>query len=1178
MSRLIFQCIALIVLVVMAITGYWEYFEHHQYYETILWNWSNLLLVFWGLVWAAIPTIYLIFASSWTPRSNPNRTYISNPTLRWFFISTLIGLIFYGVCLVSMRWGLYGLWLILLARNTFMLFGLWVFQTLLFLSLGDTVKQLCIPDESRSRQRVWVTLAIWISVQLLLLYVLVVTNLLFPIVSWILCLWWWYLIWKSRKKLNGIWELLCKSIDWLKQLIRSKSTVEKILWWLFVWAILIGFWYIFNGFQLSFMPYTTAWDANHAYMFYPKMWSFNNWIYWFEKSMNISPDLWYMFLTYWFSLFRWTDGIWAVSSDTIVLSLNFWSGIYVLWLGSILVHTFAQFFSRKNIILIVWIVLLLLWLTSGMGAFLVFVDNKTDLWVLSLIIWAIISGFVVLRDLDTENFGTITNRQKKALLLSWFLYAVAALAKPTAMFDVINFAMYLWWILMWSLGVLMIAFLVVWSLTLLEFRGIRDYLPQAWWKWYLWLWALSGMWWLITASRKKIIFGLTVLLIRWGWFAITKIVVTAPYLIGKVVIQDASYTGTEFVKSIFLSKNIDKNTLIAQASEVSLASQCSLSSQWFSSAEELYENLPKASGSAYNEDIVRYVGFWWKWNASDIRRWVQPFNSRWWTWVVPQWCSIVSLNHRDDLKLLCDNHDSLKNFDANTISALVTQVDQKSYHGERLQLIVEAIESGDDTNAVKSRINPILQELLIFVESSTIYKDPVTNDVFLPYKRIIPFNISYNRSLQNLSSYYTDIGIIWLVCLIFSWLGLIYGVIFRKKIVTVSCMVTLVARTLRGLIASGIVWYSIWLIIRSILSCIAFIWSLFEDSDETPLQQILQVLFFAVLGWVLMIQLFLNMARIASQWWNGAFMWYKSSVWKQQILDPSLKPIVKTVTGFDKQDVFDMQFPHYKPFIEAMNEREEGEWWMIAWTYIRYFVKDQSHIKYDAFLTWLGWQLSDNDICNSYLRLVDQKIRYMAIDLNIGTVVQWEGNRSLFDRFFARVNTSTNSIEEEGAISMLIALNQQWYVRYVSSNNIWAKYAFTMPDKLFNGMDGEQLRLFKSRMAVARYFRNDKQLLDSLIQIAQQRVQDGTFVTDIADILGLEIREDLLISLIRANQITQQQIEPLTQYERKALSQYLSFASMQQSDPDQFTQALNQTIQQSINNPNQILSIEIVKN
>lgn len=1164
MSRLIFQGIALVVLILLGVTGYSEYFSYHAYYEKIIGNSQNLLLVFWGVVWAMIPTLWLAFSKKIKPR--------------WLFVSMLIWIIFYGVCLVSMRWWLYGLWLILLSWNVFVLFGLWIIQSVVFLTLGNLCKQYILPDNERSWQRVWVSLVLWIAIQVLIIYVFVLLNILFPIVSRWLFAGWIFLVWKNRNTLYDAWQLVPQTIRTTKELLRSQSLTNKILWWVFILIVVVWFWYIINGFQLSFMPYTTAWDANHAYMFYPKMWSFNNWIYWFETSMNVDPDLWYVFLTYRFSLFRWTDGIWALSSDTIVLSINFWSGIYVLWLWAILTQTVAQYFTKKNIVIAVWILLFLLRLTSGMWAFLVFVDNKTDLWVLTLIIWAIISGFVVLRDLDDWIFEAITPLQKRTLMLSWFLYWIAALAKPTAMFDVINFVMYIWWVLIWPLWIIMVLLLIAWALTILEFRWIKDYIPQIRWKRIVWTWIVSGVWSLITTNKKRIIYGLSVVLIWWGAFVATKLLIKAPHLIWSIILQEQSYWWVELFKKIFLSKRLDSSSLLTQVWTDSLTSQCSLQSQWLSSSQELYADLKRSQWNAYNEDNVRYVWFGRKGNPSDLRREVTPFKWVWRWWVIPDWCSVVSLNNRDDLQILCENHQSIRWFDTAKIVELATQLNPSTYHWWLLQDITQEIQSWDSLEAVRSRVNPQLQELLVFIESWTLYKNPATQEIFLPYKWIIPFNVSYNWSLQNLSSYYTDIGIIRLICLIFSVIWVIYGIVQRNKIVIVSSLVTVAAWVLRGFIASGIVWYSLWIIIWSIISFLWLVGSLFEDDDsQQPVQQIIQVTFFAILWWIFVVQLFINMARIASQWWNGAFMRYKSSVWKQQVLDSSLQPSIKTVTWFDKQDVFDMQFPHYEPFINAMNARDEDEWGFIAWTYIRYFVEDQSHIKYDAFLTWLRRQFSDNNVCNSYLRLEDSKIRYMAIDLNIWTVVQWEGNRSLFDRFFARVNTATNSIEEEGVISMLIALNQQWYVNYLSSNNIWAKYAFTMSDDLFNWLEAEQLRLFKARMAVARYFRNDTQLLDTILQIAQQRIQDATFVTDIADILWIEIREQLLIELIRSNQITQQQIEPLTSYERTALSQYLSFASLQQSNPEQLIRQLTQTVQNSINNPNQILSIEVAK-
>lgn len=61
--------------------------------------------------------------------------------------------------------------------------------------------------------------------------------------------------------------------------------------------------YFLFGFMLSYIPYPTAWDANHAYMFFPKMWAYNAGFYWDEASMFTSLNLWHGYITYWFSLF-----------------------------------------------------------------------------------------------------------------------------------------------------------------------------------------------------------------------------------------------------------------------------------------------------------------------------------------------------------------------------------------------------------------------------------------------------------------------------------------------------------------------------------------------------------------------------------------------------------------------------------------------------------------------------------------------------------------------------------------------------------------------------------------------------------------------------------------------------------------------------------------------------------
>jgi hypothetical protein len=48
--------------------------------------------------------------------------------------------------------------------------------------------------------------------------------------------------------------------------------------------------------------------------------------------------------------------------------------------------------------------------------------------------------------------------------------------------------------------------------------------------------------------------------------------------------------------------------------------------------------------------------------------------------------------------------------------------------------------------------------------------------VSIPYKYLVPFNEVFNWSLQNLTSYYTDIGIIWLFLFIVVLYAFVYSI------------------------------------------------------------------------------------------------------------------------------------------------------------------------------------------------------------------------------------------------------------------------------------------------------------------------------------------------------------------------------------------------------------------
>jgi hypothetical protein len=140
---------------------------------------------------------------------------------------------------------------------------------------------------------------------------------------------------------------------------------------------------------MSFIPYSTARDANHAYMYHPKVISENATRLWSEY--NSAPPLWISYIAFWFSLIQPIKSRFRLGPDTFGVHMNFMSAIFVLLFGIGLIVECTQFLIKnlkKTDEEKEWIQQILVWtgrffiimrLTSGMGAFLVFIDNKTDL-------------------------------------------------------------------------------------------------------------------------------------------------------------------------------------------------------------------------------------------------------------------------------------------------------------------------------------------------------------------------------------------------------------------------------------------------------------------------------------------------------------------------------------------------------------------------------------------------------------------------------------------------------------------------------------------------------------------------------------------------------------------------------------------------------------------------------
>lgn len=78
-----------------------------------------------------------------------------------------------------------------------------------------------------------------------------------------------YLIYHQKSHLTQMQSVTTTTIQNFKKNIRT----HKVLYITMIVLMVISFAYYYHGFVLAYIPYPTAWDANHAYMYIPKVFS-----------------------------------------------------------------------------------------------------------------------------------------------------------------------------------------------------------------------------------------------------------------------------------------------------------------------------------------------------------------------------------------------------------------------------------------------------------------------------------------------------------------------------------------------------------------------------------------------------------------------------------------------------------------------------------------------------------------------------------------------------------------------------------------------------------------------------------------------------------------------------------------------------------------------------------------
>lgn len=269
-------------------------------------NWNIVVI---GLLFALIPSAYIVFAkkrSFWT-----------------LMILTVISFILFGFSYLLIKQGIVG-GHIKFILNVIWLLGLAIFMISSFTVGGEIIQTKILKSSSDSIFGVLLSMGLGLVAFIVTVHILVLLNLLYPLITWAMFFGAGYMLRRHQDTGARLWKVLDTGI---------KPLSGSIMSWVVLFLLMVSFWYLYNGFMLAFIPYSTAWDANHAYMFFPKMWAYHHGYFWNNIDMNSGAQLWYSFIAYWFSLFQPFESFFGLSPDTYAIMMNFWSGLFVLLFG-----------------------------------------------------------------------------------------------------------------------------------------------------------------------------------------------------------------------------------------------------------------------------------------------------------------------------------------------------------------------------------------------------------------------------------------------------------------------------------------------------------------------------------------------------------------------------------------------------------------------------------------------------------------------------------------------------------------------------------------------------------------------------------------------------------------------------------------------------------------------------
>jgi len=253
-------------------------------------------------------------------------------------ISFVIGLCLWMLIHTTIKSGVSGVapgawWSILLLFNTLFLFVLTAWYSVIQRSIGfSLLKKFDLLPQSSLHCHV-LSFGVWFACTLLFVHLLTIFGILHWSIIWLYVAWWVVLAVMCRDQLRL----------WRWSLLPDYSLSHWRIWW-YALLLVLAIAYYYYGFSHSFIPYSTAWDANHAYMYCPKVFA-ENMGAWSTLPCGQSPMLWYSFISFWFSLMQPLKSRFWLAPDTIAVSTNFLGGILSLFFGGLVVQKIAALWN-----------------------------------------------------------------------------------------------------------------------------------------------------------------------------------------------------------------------------------------------------------------------------------------------------------------------------------------------------------------------------------------------------------------------------------------------------------------------------------------------------------------------------------------------------------------------------------------------------------------------------------------------------------------------------------------------------------------------------------------------------------------------------------------------------------------------------------------------------------------